>query len=118
MAFTITGSNQATLATWNEIDWQNAIWHIPANHTSKGIPKDVHLATQVIEILDFAKQCSKGEPLIFPTEHHTRSIRHRELTDLMDKMNIPLYFNRNGLLFDIGDAITRRAEAAPRPYQC
>ena len=108
MAFTITGSHQATLATWNEIDWQGAIWHIPANHTSDGIPKDVPLASQAIEILDFAKQCSKDEALIFPPEHDTRSISHRELTDLMDKMNIPLYFNRNGLLFDIPGTQTRR----------
>ena len=108
MALTVTGSHQATLTTWNEIEWKDAIWHIPADHTSEGVPKDVPLVTQVIEILNFAKQRSKGEALIFPSEHGARSISHRELTDLMDKLNIPLYFNRYGLLFDIRDAKTRR----------
>ncbi len=101
MAFTVTGSRQATLATWNEIDRQGAVWRIPANHTGDGVPMDVPLATQVIEILDLAKQRSKGEALIFPHEHDTQSISHRDLTDLMNRMKIPLYFDRNGLLFDI-----------------
>ena len=108
MAFTTAGSQQATLAKWDEIDWQDAIWHIPANHTSDGVPDDIPIATQVMEILNFAKQRSKGEDLIFPPEHETRSISHKELTDLMDKINIPLYFNTNEMLFDFRDAITRR----------
>lgn len=105
MAFTATGSRQATQATWGEIDWQNADWQIPAKHNGNGLPDNTPLSTQAIEILDFAKRKSNGKSLIFPHEREASPIDHQELTNLMDKMEIPLFFGEYGLLFDVRDAI-------------
>ena len=68
------------------------------------------MATQVMEILNFAKQRSKGEDLIFPAEHDEWILLYRsELADLMDKTNIPLYFEEPwATVRGFRDATTRR----------
>ncbi|MFM2236691.1 MAG: hypothetical protein RL209_725 [Pseudomonadota bacterium] len=43
--------SELRLATWQEIDWEGSIWHIPAERTKLRRPHDVPLSTQVRAML-------------------------------------------------------------------
>ena len=60
-------SQEARLATWDEIDRASAMWTKPAEHTKRGREHRVPLARGALKILDFAEALGAGSPLIFPS---------------------------------------------------
>ena len=65
--------HEARGATWQEIDFDNALWNIPANRMKNGKAHSVPLAAQVLELLDTIKaQASPHASLIFPSKMDIR----------------------------------------------
>ena len=49
MAFTCVRSGEARMATWDEVDWDNATWTIPAARMKNHIKHKVPLSAQAME---------------------------------------------------------------------
>jgi integrase len=60
--------SELRLATWQEIDWEESVWHIPAARTKLRRPHDVPLSTQVVAMLRNMAALTDSGPnsFIFP----------------------------------------------------
>lgn len=57
---------------WDEVDWEESVWRIPAKHMKKirgrpALPHDVPLARQAREVLRSVRQISGNSKLVFPS---------------------------------------------------
>ena len=68
MAFTCVRSGEARMATWDEVDWDNATWTIPAARMKNHIKHKVPLSAQAMEVLAYAWEQTGGQGAIFPPE--------------------------------------------------
>ena len=68
MAFTCVRSGEARMATWDEVDWDNATWTIPAARMKNHIKHKVPLSAQAMEVLAYAWKQTGGQGAIFPPE--------------------------------------------------
>ena len=67
LALTCVRSGEARKAKWDEIDFAKATWTIPAIRMKNRIEHKVPLATQVLEVLDYAwDQSNDHHGFIFP----------------------------------------------------
>ena len=90
MAFTADRSGEAREATWDEIDFDEAVWTIPARRMKARQGHMVPLSKQAIEILRFAQlngHHSKG--IIFPPKRGGASIRRGRLAKLVKRLGLP-----------------------------
>ena len=65
---TAARSGSVRKATWDEIDWENRVWNIPAKHMKGGEPHSVPLSDAALDVLREVQGFitgRKGEP-IFP----------------------------------------------------
>ena len=90
LAFTNARPSEARLATWDEINWDTATWHIPAANTKSRRPYDLPLPSQAIEILTYAKARTNGEGPIFPAKHSGKCLSTAKLSALMCRLGIPI----------------------------
>ena len=60
-------SQEARLATWDEIDRDSATWTKPTKHTKKRREHRVPLSRGALMVLDIAEALNPGSPLIFPS---------------------------------------------------
>lgn len=60
-------SQEARLATWDEIDRESATWTKPPEHTKKRREHRVPLSRGALRVLDLAKALNPGPHLIFPS---------------------------------------------------
>lgn len=65
LILTATRSGEVRLATWDEIDFENRIWTIPANHMKAGKEHRVPLSDDAIALLE-ALPRFEGSPYVFP----------------------------------------------------
>ena len=90
LTFTIARSKQARLATWVEIDFDNATWTIPAHRMKTGLPHVVPLATQTIDLLISVQDLTgREEGLIFLPPNDAEFIRPNALSDLLHRVGSP-----------------------------
>ena len=69
LVFTISRSQQAREATWDEIDFDNAAWTIPGIRMKSGLPHTVPLCSQAIDLLiDAQDRTGSYHGLIFPPQ--------------------------------------------------
>ena len=88
--FTGVRIGEARMATWNEIDWENLTWNIPAARMKNSLGHRVPLSPQVIDILLHARdQKGSCEGLIFPPERGDHHMDGARLSHLMRKLKIP-----------------------------
>ena len=78
LVLTATRSSETRLAAWDEIDWRNRVWTIPAKRM-KGRLGDrqehrVPLSGRALEVLEQAKALGNGCDLIFPSPLNGRAI--------------------------------------------
>ena len=84
LVFTISRSQQAREANWDEIDFENATWTIPGSRMKSGLPHAVPLCSQVIDILiDAQDRTGSYHGLIFPPKATAKHIYSNELCDLL-----------------------------------
>lgn len=64
----LTGQRRAEIGamSWQEIDFEKALWSLPAERTKNGLAHDVPLSRQVVEILSVRHPC-KARDLVFGT---------------------------------------------------
>jgi integrase len=63
---TLVRKRELLLARWEEFNFQDNKWEIPAERTKNGKPHVVYLSTQAIELLDKLRALSAGSALVLP----------------------------------------------------
>jgi integrase len=87
VVLTACRSGAARLATWDEIDWKNQVWNIPAEPGRKmKRPLRVPLSGPALSLLKSVPQ-GEGDTLIFPGKND-RPLSDMALTELMRGMNL------------------------------
>lgn len=87
VVLTACRSGAARLATWDEIDWKNQVWNIPAEPGRKmKRPLRVPLSDPALNLLKSVPQ-GKGGTLIFPGKND-QPLSDMALTELMRGMNL------------------------------
>ncbi|TWB30482.1 tyrosine-type recombinase/integrase [Nitrospirillum bahiense] len=56
-------------ATWDEVDFENAVWAIPKERMKRAKPHNVYLAQQAIDILIALKTCAGGSRYLLPSRY-------------------------------------------------
>ena len=56
-------------ATWDEIDREQRVWTVPAEHMKAGREHRVPLSTQALDVLSEARKLSSEADLLFPSSH-------------------------------------------------
>ena len=64
---TAARSGEARNATWDEIDFKEREWRIPAERMKAASEHRVPLSDAALEVLDWAKDCHDGSNLVFPS---------------------------------------------------
>ncbi|OOE37733.1 integrase [Salinivibrio kushneri] len=65
---TMTRPAEAAAARWDEIDWDNELWVIPAERTKKRREHRIPLTEQMLAILEVIKPISGHRDFIFPSD--------------------------------------------------
>ncbi len=65
---TMTRPAEAAAARWDEIDWDNELWIIPAERTKKRREHRIPLTEQMLAILEVIKPISGHRDFIFPSD--------------------------------------------------
>jgi integrase len=56
-------------ATWDEVDFENAVWSIPKERMKRSKPHNVYLSQQVLDILIAQKTCAGNSRYLLPSRH-------------------------------------------------
>ena len=67
LMLTFTRSNELRGAQWQEMDFQAAIWHIPAHRMKMNRPHAVPLADWTLELLHELQAITGSSPFLFPS---------------------------------------------------
>ena len=70
---TMVRPSEAAGARWDEIDFENALWQIPAERMKKKKPHTVPLSQQSLELLDVMKPISSRSDYIFPSDRNIKT---------------------------------------------
>lgn len=58
-------------ATWSEVDFQNAVWSIPAERMKKSKAHNVYLSRQSLDMMVALKTCSGNSPYLLPSRYES-----------------------------------------------
>lgn len=75
---TMVRPSEAAGARWDEIDLDNAIWHIPAERMKKKKPHSVPLSPQSLALLELMKPISSHSEFIFPSDKSPKEHIHQQ----------------------------------------
>lgn len=64
---------EAAGAKWEEIDWDNRLWVIPAERMKRRIEHKVLLTPQTIELLNTMRRISGSGEFVFPSPYHPKN---------------------------------------------
>jgi integrase len=67
---TMVRSSEAAKASWNEIDFENMLWEIPAERMKMKVKHTVPLTQQVLNLLELVKTLTGERKYIFPADRH------------------------------------------------
>lgn len=56
-------------ATWDEVDFENAVWTIPKERMKRGKPHNVYLARQSLDIMIALKTCAGNSRYLLPSRY-------------------------------------------------
>lgn len=56
-------------ATWDEVDFDNAVWSIPKARMKRSRPHNVYLSTQMLDILIALKTCAGNSRYVLPSRY-------------------------------------------------
>jgi integrase len=69
---TMVRPSEAAGTLWGEIDFDNALWSIPADRMKKKKPHTVPLSPQCLELLEVMKPISSHTQYVFPSDRNLR----------------------------------------------
>lgn len=85
-------SAELRLATWDEVDFDNALWTIPAAHSKANIIHKIHLAPQVLSLFLEIK-LENNSNYVLPNNEHTDPLTlnalPRAVNRIQDRVGIP-----------------------------
>ena len=67
---TMVRSSEAAKATWDEIDFENMLWVIPAERMKMKVEHTVPITQQVLDLLETVKPLTGERKYIFPADRH------------------------------------------------
>ena len=67
LTLTACRSNEVRGAVWSEINWESAVWEIPASRMKAGKAHNIPLSARALEILRAAWAITGGDGLVFPS---------------------------------------------------
>ena len=89
--FTACRHGSVRKAKWGEIDWDNCLWTIPAEHMKMGRTHRVPLSSGAMAVLEKARELHSGESdLIFPSPQGGGIINQATLSAMCRKLNLPV----------------------------
>lgn len=56
-------------ATWNEVDFENAVWSIPKERMKRSRPYNVYLSRQALDIMIALKTCAGNSKYLLPSRY-------------------------------------------------
>jgi integrase len=70
---TMTRPSEAALAKWEEVDYENNLWIVPADRMKTGVEHKIPLTKQMLSILHDCKLTAVFSPYIFPADRDSNS---------------------------------------------
>ena len=71
--FTMVRKSGLQDATWDEVDFENAVWSIPKERIKRSQAHNVYLARQALDILIALKTCSGNSRYLLPSRYDSNS---------------------------------------------
>lgn len=99
IVLTMVRKSELQDATWDEVDFENAVWTIPKERMKRSKPHNVYLAQQSLDILVALKTCAGNSRYLLPSRYEANQPMSRAT------------FNR------VTTAIAERAEAQNLPLK-
>ena len=88
--YTACRHGSARNATWQDIDWENAVWNIPAEHMKMDRPHRVPLSSGAVAVLTKALELRREDSdLVFPSSHGGGVIGNATLAAMCRRLNLP-----------------------------
>jgi integrase len=84
LTFARTGTIRA--AEWQEIDWENAMWNIPAEHMKMGEAHLIPLSNQAMKLLEELRTFTGNSRLIFCTNRRDQELSPNALLQVIRRM--------------------------------
>ncbi len=89
LILTATRSGEVRKASWNEID--GSLWIIPAERMKAGVTHRIPLSNRCIEILNLARQISKGSKYIFEGTQANKPLSENTFNKLIKELNLDVH---------------------------
>ena len=89
LILTATRSGEVRKASWNEID--GSLWTIPAERMKAGVTHRIPLPARCIEILNLARQISKGSKYIFEGTQANKPLSENTFNKLIKELNLDVH---------------------------
>jgi len=70
---TMTRPAEAALAKWEEVDYENKLWIVPADRMKTGLEHKIPLTKQMLSILHDSKLIAAFSPYVFPADRDPTS---------------------------------------------
>lgn len=87
MAFTFVRTSELIGARWNEFDFENAQWRIPAARMKMKSPHIVPLSHQTLEVLTVLREVTGRSVLLFPGERdHEKPMSNNTILKALERM--------------------------------
>lgn len=66
---TLVRKGELLNATWDEVDFENAIWTIPKQRMKGRVPHNVYLSQQALDIMVALRTCASGSKFLLPSRY-------------------------------------------------
>lgn len=98
IVLTMVRKSELQDATWDEVDFENAVWTIPKERMKRSKPHSVYLAQQSLDILIALKTCAGNSPYLLPSRYEANQPMSRAtfnrvtaaVAERAEKENLPL----------------------------
>jgi integrase len=66
---TLVRKSELQDATWDEVDFENAVWSIPKERMKRSKPHNVYLSSQAVDILIALRTCAGNSRYVLPSRY-------------------------------------------------
>lgn len=66
---TLVRKSELIEATWDEVDFENALWTIPKQRMKSGRPHNIYLSQQALDIMVALRTCAGGSKYLLPSRY-------------------------------------------------
>lgn len=89
LLLTLTRKSELRLAKWHEFDLEEKVWRIPGHRMKMGLPHEVYLSRQVLDLLEQLRPFGRENGFILPgASSQSKAIGHTTLNSIIDRLDI------------------------------